>query len=224
MATLILGNLNYSSWSLRALLVVRAAGLEIKEEVVPLGEPGTKPDLIKRTGQHRVPVLLTEDAIIHDSMSITEWAAEQVEPGLVWPTEPTARAVARSLCAEMHGGFLELRTHMGVDIRGRHAMPEMTAALRGEIDRVIEIWETTRARFGNGGPFLFGAWSAADAFYMPVITRFRTYGVQLSGACADYSRAVLSHPIVRDIERAAKAEPWSIDVTKFVPGAVVGEA
>ncbi|MDG1826929.1 MAG: glutathione S-transferase [Henriciella sp.] len=221
MQQLILGNLNYSSWSLRALLVLRTAGIAVNEEVLPLGVAGTKEKVIELTGQHRAPALVTDELIVHDSLAITEWAAEQVPAGKVWPADSTARARARSLCAEMHGGFLELKTHMGVDIRSRKPAPEMTDALKEEIERVIEIWTNTLDQFGGDGPFLFGAWSAADAFFMPVVTRFRTYGVSLPEKCQAYSDAVLSHPVVKDIERAAHAEPWVIDTTKFAPGMVV---
>lgn len=221
MRKLILGNLNYSSWSLRALLVLRAANISAEEIVLPLGVAGTKAKVIELTGQHRVPALITEDGIVHDSLAITEWAAEQVPAGKVWPIDPIARANARSICAEMHGGFLELRTHMGVDIRSRKPTPEMTPALVEEIARIREIWSTTLECFGGNGSFLFGEWSAADAFYMPVVTRFRTYGVSLTDECRRYSDAVLAHPEVQAIEQAAKDEPWVIDTTQFAPGMVV---
>lgn len=221
MRKLILGNLNYSSWSLRALLVLRTANISVEELVLPLGVTGTKAKVIELTGQHRVPALITEHGIVHDSLAITEWAAEQVPAGIVWPKDPIARANARSICAEMHGGFLELRTHMGVDIRARKPMPEMTSALADEITRILEIWTTSLERFGGDGPFLYGQWSAADAFFMPVVTRFRTYGVSLTDECKRYADAVLAHPEVQAIEQAAKEEAWVIDTTQFAPGMVV---
>ena len=218
---LLLGNLNYSSWSLRALLVLQMSSAAFEHEVLPLGVDRTKARIIRETGQHRVPVLILDDAIVHDSMAITEWAAEQGAEGLVWPADATARAIARSLCAEMHGGFIELRTHMGVDIRSRKPAPDMTPVLQGEIERVFEILSKTLDRFAGAGTFLFGKWSAADAFYMPVITRFRTYGVALPERLKVYAKAVLEHPDVVALEEAAKLEPWVIDTTKFAPGMVV---
>ena len=214
---LILGNINYSSWSIRALLTTRIATYACDEVVVPLGEPGTRETVIAETGQHRVPALVLDGLVIHDSLAITEWVAEQSPPGSVWPQDPIARARARALCAEMHGNFVELRTHLGMNIRARHLSWPDRAPLHEEIARIVEIWTETRDQFGHEGSFLFGDWSAADAFYAPVVTRFRTYDVPLSGTAKDYSDAVLAHPVMRAIEVAAEAEPWQIDTTKFAP-------
>ncbi|MDJ0920693.1 MAG: glutathione S-transferase [Henriciella sp.] len=217
MTTLYLGNLNYSSWSIRAALVARASGLEIEETVLPIGEQSTYDLLDEVTGQHRVPVLVTDDLVIHDSLAITEWISEQVAPGKVWPTDPTKRARARSLCAEMHASFFDLRSWMGVDIRSRKPTPDMTPGLRSDIERINQIWTTTRDSFGAGGAFLFGGWSAADAFFMPVATRFRTYGVALHGVSAEYAASVLQHPLTQQIEAQAEAEPWTQDPLNFQP-------
>ncbi|MEL6828950.1 MAG: glutathione S-transferase N-terminal domain-containing protein, partial [Pseudomonadota bacterium] len=120
MTELILGNLNYSSWSIRAALVARASGLDIPERVLPLGFPNTRETLLAETGHHTVPVLASEGLTIRDSMAITEWIAERADPGRVWPIEPHKRALARSATAEMHAGFFGLRGQMPVDIRSRH--------------------------------------------------------------------------------------------------------
>ena len=217
MTKLYSGNLNYSSWSIRAVLVARASGLDIEEVVLPLGPQETVGTLIEATGQHRVPALVTDTVVIHDSMAITEWIAEQVEPGKVWPVDSDKRALARSICAEMHASFIDIRSDMGVDIRSRHATPTLTGGLKWDINRVLQIWQEARAAHAAEGPYLFGEWSAADAFFMPVATRFRTYGYALEGVAEDYASAVLSHPLSEQLIEEAKAEPWTVDLSKFRP-------
>ncbi|MEM9572295.1 MAG: glutathione S-transferase [Pseudomonadota bacterium] len=217
MTTLYLGNLNYSSWSIRAVLVTRGAGLDVEEKVLPIGAEASYALLDTETGQHRVPALKTGDLVVHDSLAITEWAAEQAEPGKVWPRDPEKRARARSLCAEMHASFIDIRSFMGVDIRSRLALPTMTEGLKWDIQRILQIWEETRGTYASHGPYLFGEWSAADAFYMPVATRFRTYGYALGAAAAAYAEAVLSHPLSLQLIEEAKVEPWTLDPTKFKP-------
>ena len=217
MTTLYLGNLNYSSWSIRAALVARGAGLEMTEKVLPLGPDETYETLLAATGQHRVPALVTEGTVIHDSLAITEWIAEMAPAGRVWPDNSMKRARARSLCAEMHASFIDLRSDMGVDIRSRHATPTLTGGLKWDINRVLQIWQETRTAYQADGPYLFGEWSAADAFFMPVATRFRTYGYALEGLAEDYAKAVLDHPLSRQLIAEAKAEPWTVDLTKFRP-------
>lgn len=217
MNVLYLGNLNYSSWSIRAALVARGSGLDINERVLPLGPDDTYEILLKETGQHRVPVLDTDNVVIHDSLAITEWIAEQVPAGKVWPADPAKRARARSLCSEMHASFIDIRSDMGVDIRSKLPTPNMSGGLKWDINRVLQIWEEACSAYGDDGPFLFGDWSAADAFFMPVATRFRTYGVELEGRAEAYASAVLEHPLSRQLIAEAKAEPWTVDLSKFRP-------
>ena len=217
MTTLYLGNLNYSSWSIRAVLVARGAGVDIAEQVLPLGPEETYETLLSETGQHRVPVLVTPETVIHDSLAITEWIAEQAPAGKVWPEDAVKRARARSLCAEMHASFIDIRSDMGVDIRSRHATPTLTGGLKWDINRVLQIWQEARAAHAADGPYLFGEWSAADAFFMPVATRFRTYGYALEGVAEEYASAVLSHPLSEQLIEEAKAEHWTVDLSKFRP-------
>ena len=217
MSTLYLGNLNYSSWSIRAVLVARGSGLELNERVLPLGPDETYEILLEETGQYRVPALVTKDVVIHDSLAITEWIAEQAGPGKVWPEDPVKRARARSLCSEMHASFIDIRSDMGVDIRSQHSTPTMSGGLKWDIQRVLQIWEDTRSAYSADGPYLFGEWSAADAFFMPVATRFRTYGVALDGIAEAYASAVLEHPLSKQLIAEAKAEQWSVDPSKFRP-------
>ncbi len=214
---LYLGNLNHSSWSIRAALVARASGLGLEEVVLPIGEATTYETLERFTGQRRVPALVHDDWVIHDSLAIVEWIAEQVEPGKVWPADPVKRARARSLCAEMHASFFELRGLMGVDIRSRKPTPDMTPRLQSDIERVLQIWTETRAEYRADGDYLLGDWSAADAFYMPVATRFRTYGVDLEGEAASYAETILAHPLSNQIEEQAKLETWTLDPLNFAP-------
>lgn len=217
MTELILGNMNYSSWSIRAALVARGSGLDIQETILPLAFDTTPETLIERTGFHTVPVLVHDDVIIRDSLAITEWIAERAEDGQVWPQDAAKRALARSIVAEMHSGFMSIRSKMGVDIRARKPLPAIEGALKSEIDRVVTLWRTCRARFADDGPFLFGHWSAADAFYAPVVTRFRTYGYALDGIEADYADSVWETDMIRDLREQAEAEPWEIELGDLGP-------
>jgi len=217
MTELILGNMNYSSWSIRAALVARASGLNLPERIVPLGFDETRNTLVEQTGYHTVPVLIDGDLIVRDSLAITEWIAERAETGRVWPGDPTKRALARSVCAEMHSGFMQIRSKMGVDIRSRKPSPAFEGPLEDEIHRVLTIWTNLRARFADDGPYLLGEWSAADAFYAPVVTRFRTYGFALEGAAKLYADAVWENPLVAELRQQADAEPWEIELGELGP-------
>ncbi len=210
MRQFISGNLNYSSWSIRPLLVARKVGLPVEEVIVPLDFPDTAAKLKALSPTAKVPLLIFDDVTVWESLAITEWIAEWAAPGQVWPSDPHARAVARAVSSEMHAGFVALRAACSMDIRSRHPTPDMTAALTSDIQRVAKLWSDTRAQFGRGGPFLFGAWSAADAFFTPVVTRFRTYDLPLSGAAKDYADAVLGDDLFRTLEKQAEAEPWWI--------------
>lgn len=211
MRKIILGNLNYSSWSIRPLLVARKAGLGLEEEVIPLDFPETSARLEAISPTAKVPLLIWDDVHIWESLAITEFLAEQAPEGSVWPKDPAARAVARAAAAEMHAGFPAIRQHCWMDIRGRHDTPDMTDALAADIARILQLWFHCRQQYGAGGPFLFGQWSAADAFYTPVVTRFRTWGLTLDESGAAYSEAILSDPDVLALEAEATAEPWYID-------------
>lgn len=210
MKQLVLGNLNYSSWSIRALLVARRVGLPVEEVVVPLDFPDTSRRLKAISPTARVPLLVWDDVTVWESLAIVEWIAEWAPPGEVWPDDMGQRALARAVTSEMHAGFPALRSLCPMDIRNRTGAPDMTPALEADIARIQAMWDTLRAEQGAGGPFLFGKWSAADAFYAPVVTRFRTYGLPLTGAAADYAAAVLDDPLFLELEKQAEAEPWWI--------------
>lgn len=209
------GNLNYSSWSIRPLLAVRKAGLGIEEEIIPLDFPETTARLRAISPTAKVPLLIWDGIEIWESLAITEFVAEQAAPGTIWPKDTARRALARAVSSEMHAGFAALRKACPMDIRARAPAPEMSAELEADIIRIQNMWSTLRATHGGNsaepGPFLFGAWSAADAFYTPVVTRFRTYGLPLAGAAADYAAAVLEDADFKQLEKEATAEPWWIN-------------
>ncbi len=207
--TLVIGNKNYSSWSLRAWLAMRQAGIVFEEVLVPLSQPDTRARLLTHSPSGLVPVLRHGDRVIWESLAILEYLAEQ-GPGL-WPEDPAARSFARSISAEMHAGFAALRTHMPMNLRkalpGRGRGPGVS----DDIERVTAIWRECRDRFGTGGPFLFGRFTAADAMYAPVATRLRTYGVALDPVSQAWANAALAVAAFREWEEAARAEPWVIE-------------
>ncbi|MCU0732273.1 MAG: glutathione S-transferase [Hyphomonas sp.] len=204
------GNLNYSSWSIRPLLVARKVKLPVDEVIVPLDFPETSAKLKALSPTAKVPLLIWDGLEIWESLAIAEFIAEWAPPGEVWPLDPEKRAIARAVSSEMHAGFQTIRNMCSMDIRSRHPTPDMTPALEADIARLQAMWSGLRAKHGKDGPFLFGKWSAADAFYTPVVTRFRTYGLPLSGAAAEYAAAVLEDPLFRTLEEQAKLEPWWI--------------
>ena len=213
MRQLVLGNLNYSSWSIRPLLAARRVGLPVEEVIVPLDFPDTSAKLKEISPTAKVPLLIWDDVTVWESLAITEWIADWAPTGEVWPEDAAKRAIARAVTSEMHAGFPALRKACPMDIRGREATPEMTEGLEADIARIQTLWDQMRTEHGDGGPYLFGKWSAADAFYTPVVTRFRTYGLPLTGAAAEYSTAILEDPVFLELEKQAEAEPWWIKYT-----------
>ncbi|MGB3624231.1 MAG: glutathione S-transferase [Henriciella sp.] len=205
------GNLNYSSWSIRALLMARHVGLDAEEEIVPLDFPDTTGKLAAISPTRKVPLLIWDDETVWDSLAIIEWLAERYEG--VWPDDAKARARARAISAEMHSGFPALRRACPMDIRSRHPAPDLTDDLKSDIARIDRIWADTRAEFGEGGPFLFGDWCAADAVYAPVVTRFISYDLPRSGVAETYMDAVMAHPLVTALAAQAETEPWWIRYT-----------
>jgi len=202
--TLHIGNKNYSSWSLRPWLLLRQAGIPFAEDVVSLRPDAGKAARFARFPNRRVPCLEDDGFLVWDSLAIAEYLAER-HPGL-WPKDPKARSWARSICAEMHSGFGAMREGMSVDIRARRPRRKKTPAVLADVARVEEIWRDTRARYGQGGALLFGAFTIADAFYAPVAFRFQTYGVEPRGVAGDYGKALLALPAMREWEAAATGD------------------
>jgi glutathione S-transferase len=208
--TLVVGNKNYSSWSLRGWLAARAAGIPFHEVLVRLSEPGSKDELLKHSPAGKVPVLKHGNRRIWDSLAIIEYLAEIRPHAGLWPADPAARAHARSIAAEMHAGFQALRAHMPMNLRKSLPGKGRGRDVAEDIERIRAIWTDCRARHGAAGPFLFGPFTAADAMYTPVATRFRTYAVALDDVCEDYVDAVLARPDFLEWHEAALEEPWVI--------------
>jgi glutathione S-transferase len=206
--TLILGNKAYSSWSLRPWIALKQAGVPFEERVIPIYMEGSSEAIRKYSPAGKVPILKDGDFTVWDSLSIIEYVAEK-HPKL-WPADAKARAVARSISAEMHSGFVPLRKLCTMNLRRHYPNFELNDDVRENIARIDTIFAETRAEFGRGGPFLFGEWSGADAMYAPVVTRFKTYDVKLSKPSQDYCEAVLALPAMQDWYDAAEAEPWTL--------------
>jgi glutathione S-transferase len=206
--TLVVGSKNYSSWSLRGYLALAATGQPFEEKLVLLDRPDTAVNIAAFSPSGRVPALLDGDRVIWDSLAIGEYLHERFPAAGLWPADPAARALARSVTAEMHSGFAALRTHMPMNLRARRpGVGHGADGVEKDIQRITAIWRECRARFGDGGPFLFGAFCLADAFYAPVATRFLTYGVELDPVCAAYRDAVLALPAMKAWTEAAAGEP-----------------
>jgi len=208
--TLIIANRNYSSWSLRPWLTLKAAGVEFDEVLVQLGTPETEAAIRRWSPSGRVPAFRDGDIVVWDSLAICEHVAETHPDAALWPSDPVARATARSVTAEMHSGFTSLRNHMTMNIRASYPGAGRGEGVDGDIARITAIWNDCRARFGGGGDLLFGHFTIADAFYAPVVSRFRTYGVTPAGAAADYMEAVWGLPAMQDWVEKARAEPWKV--------------
>lgn len=203
---LVIGNKAYSSWSLRPWLLMKQAGIAFEEIRLSLYAEGAKQKLLEHSAAGKVPVLKDGDLTVWDSLAICEYLAERYPEKQLWPAQPAARARARSISAEMHSGFTNLRNQMPMNVRreipGRARTPEVAA----DVARVETIWNECRSRHGADGPFLFGAFCIADAMYAPVASRFRTYGVALAGAGAQYAAAIHALPAMREWIAGAHAE------------------
>jgi glutathione S-transferase len=217
--TLVIGNRNYSSWSLRGWLMVRIAGIEFDEVVIPLDLPDSQVNIRKHSPSGRVPVLIHRGLTVWESLSIAEYLNDTKPEAGLWPSSAAARAHARSISSEMHAGFGELREHMPMNIRASYPGKGMTPGVRADIERITGLWRDCRKRFGGAFPkddgFLFGTFGAADAMYAPVVTRLRTYGVQLDSDAEAYCTAVLAHPAMKEWCDAARNEPWLIQKYEF---------
>lgn len=208
--TLVIANRNYSSWSLRPWLVLTAAGVEFDEVLVQLGTPETEAAIRRWSPSGRVPAYRDGEIVVWDSLAICEHVAETHPGANLWPVDPVARAIARSVTAEMHSGFSSLRQNMTMNIRASYPGKGRGEGVDADIARITAIWNDCRTRFGAGGTLLFGRFTIADAFFAPVVSRFRTYGVELSGPSADYAEAVWALPAMQDWVEKARAEPWKV--------------
>ncbi len=202
---LVIGSKNSSSWSLRPWLLLKQVGLEFEEALIPLRRPETAREIARHSPSGKVPVLLVDGVPIWDSLAICEFAAEQIE-GL-WPEEPKARALARSVSAEMHAGFPDLRAYLPLDVTARFGPPgRLLSGVARDVERIQTIWRECRQLSATQGPFLFGQFTVADAMYAPVAFRFHTYQVPLNAVSSAYVRTLLELPAMQEWAAAAQAE------------------
>ena len=213
---LFIGNKAYSSWSMRGWLAVKHSGLPFDEATVPLYDEAWNS---RREGDEfapsggKVPILWDEgDVVVWDSLAIIDYLNEKTGGARgYWPTDPAARAMARSMAAEMHSSFAALRRSHSMNIRAQFPPQPLSPAVEADVVRILQIWAEARARFGGSGEFLFGAWGAADIMFAPVVTRFITYAIPVARFALPYMQAVISHPHVQEWIGGAQAEDWVID-------------
>jgi glutathione S-transferase len=203
---LVIGNKNYSSWSLRAWLLMRVKDIPFEELRIPLYQPGSRERILQYSPSGKVPVLMDGDFAVWDSLAIAEYLHERYPDRRIWPADPRVRSRARSLCAEMHSGFTALRSQMPMNLRASHPGKGHTPEVLADVARIAELWTLTLERFADEGPFLFGQFTAADAFYAPVVMRFVIYGVALPSPCRVYVDAVRTLPEMQAWQEAALAE------------------
>jgi len=208
--TLLIANKNYSTWSLRAWFALHSAGIRFEERRLPLFTEQWRREIGSLSPSRLAPVLTVEREgaepfQVWDSLAICEWAAETFPDRRLWPADPDRRAVARSVSAEMHSGFGALRRALPMNCRAHGRRVEIDDLVTHDVDRLVALWSTCRER-AVGGPWLFGELSIADAMFVPVASRFATYGVEIEGAAGEYAAALLAHPSYHEWRRAAQAE------------------
>jgi glutathione S-transferase len=207
---IVIGTRRWSSWSLRPWLALKRTGADFSEIVIQLRQPGTSDEIAKHSPSGRIPALKDGDLVIWDSLAICEYLADRFPQARLWPEDPTVRALGRAAAAEMHSGFPSLRGECPMDLGLRTDM-ELTEATSTDVRRIVRLWSDLRGRFAADGPFLLGGWSIADAFYAPVATRLRSYGIKPSdygdlGPCGAYCETLLQTPDYLEWERAALSE------------------
>jgi glutathione S-transferase len=210
--TLVIGNKNYSSWSLRPWMLLRHLGLPFDELQIVLSQPDTQAQIARHSPAGRVPVLRHGELTLWESIAIGEYLCELTGRG--WPREPAARALARVVSAEMHAGFGALRNQWPMNARATGRRTPMTAELAADIRRIDALWCDIRHRFGAHGPWLFGDYSLADAMYAPVALRFRSYGATLSAPAQAYLDTTLADAPLRQWLADAELEPWTISYSE----------
>lgn len=211
---LFLGNKNYSSWSLRGWLACKQSGLAFEEIIIPMYRDDwdnrrDKQELQPSYG--RVPTLWDGDAVIWDSMAIIGWLADKTHRDRFWPKDEAACGMARSMAAEMHSSYPNLRKECPMNIRANCTDKPISEGTREDTIRILQLWAEARARFGKGGPFLFGSFGAVDIMFAPVVTRFKTYGFKLPGFAQAYSEAIFEQSWMAEWVDASHNEPWTIE-------------
>jgi glutathione S-transferase len=211
---LVIGNKNYSSWSMRPWMAAKAAGLPFEEEIVWLREPGVSQRIRAYSPNGKVPALIDGDLVVFESIAILEYLAERAPT--LWPSDRAARSHARSISAEMHAGFVALRSRCPMSIRRRPSPIALDGAVKADIARIVEIWTDCRKRFGQAGPFLFGPFTNADAMFAPVVSRFQAYAIEVPPDAVAYMEAMIATPMWQEWRRAAVAEAQTIADTDEV--------
>ncbi|MEL6874757.1 MAG: glutathione S-transferase family protein [Pseudomonadota bacterium] len=211
---LIFGNKAYSSWSMRGWLACKQSGLSFEELTVPLF--GEDWDEVRESENFapsggKVPILWDGETVIWDSLAIIDWLADKTHRDRFWPKDESARGMARSMAAEMHSGFMALRTQCPMNTRKRYGGLQFSPEVLQDAARIMQLWAQARARFGGGGPFLFGTYGAVDIMYAPVVSRFQTYGLQVPSFAATYMDTMLQHDWMVQWMEAAEEEPWVIE-------------
>ena len=204
MMKLVIGNRNYSSWSLRPWLAMKQAGLHFEEILIPLRNTTTKTEIFKYSPSGKIPCLIDGQTVVWDSLAICEYLAETASSLL--PSDRKARAEARSVSAEMHSGFAALRQGMSMDVRASKPFAEPSADVAADIARIVAIWEDCRKKYGHKGPFLFGHFTIADAMYAPIVWRFLTYHVELPEASRQWVETMAALPAMQEWRSGALAE------------------
>ena len=212
---LIIGNKNYSSWSMRGWLAAKQSGLHFEEITVPiLGEhwDQQKEEMGEVQPSHgKVPILWDGDAVIWDSLAILEYLADKVGRDRFWPKDEAARGMARAMVAEMHSSYAALRSDLPMNVRRRIQLQSVSDQTKADIVRILQLWAEARARHGSAGPFLFGTFGAADIFYAPVVSRFITYGIGVPGFAQSYMQANWEHAWMEEWIAASEDEQWVIE-------------
>ncbi|AYC34183.1 glutathione S-transferase family protein [Pseudomonas cavernae] len=203
---LVIGDKTYSSWSLRGALALELAGVPYSERLIHLNRADTRAQILQHSPNGKVPLLKTEEGPIWDSLAIGEYLAERFPEAHLWPRGQYARAIARAVCAEMHSGFVALRSHLPMDLKRDQALEPLPAEVQVDIQRICALWAECRRAFGQDGPYLFGHVSLADAFYAPVACRLRCYRVALPAEAAAYVETIYQWPAFQRWLKAAQEE------------------
>jgi glutathione S-transferase len=205
---LTIGNKNYSSWSLRPWIALKVAGIPFAETVIPIYHPGSKEKFLALSPAGKVPILQDGAVTVWESLAILEYVAEQHPDAALWPRDAAARAHARTIASEMHAGFVPLRRQCPMNMWRPVKKLELSAETAANVARIDAMWSDCRARFGAGGPFLFGRFGAADAMYAPVVSRLHTYAAEVGAASAAYMCAMMALPAWQEWQAAALQEEW----------------
>ena len=209
--TLIIGNKNYSSWSLRPWLFMRQNHIDFTEKCVPLYTPDSDAELEKYGSDYKVPILLDGDLVVWDSLAILEYLSEQHLDGAGWPPDPAARAIARSISSEMHSSYVNVRHEMPMNVRKQFPGVTLSPAAEREVLRIVQLWQRCRREFGQEGEWLFGHFSIADAMFAPIALRLHGYNVPLQAVERDYVHTILNQPAIQEWIEAGKLEAEIIE-------------